>query len=110
MTKTHQAAGLPGELEGLHATSLRLDNLQEALRESAAQGGTGPLRAWAYEQGEAASRSGISKQALVDEMLSVAGQINGRLPAACNEEASVASTLTVAAIEGYSAGGDRVEA
>src|SRR6478672_293549 len=101
MTKTYEASGLHGPLDGLRANDAQVGNLEETVRESLSQGNLAPLRAWAYERGAVAARSGTSKQALVDEMLELVRSLDGRLPSQA-AEASPISMMVVAAVEGYS--------
>src|SRR5919199_3479376 len=101
MSKTYEATGLHGPLEGLRPSDAQVGNFEEAVRESLNQGDQAPLRAWAYERGAVAARSGTSKQGLVDEMLKLAGSLDGRLPSRAGEP-SPASMMVVAAVEGYS--------
>src|SRR5437667_204908 len=101
MSKTYEATGLHGPLDGLRANDPQVGNLEEAVRESHTHGDVAPLRAWAYERGAVAARSGTSKQALVDEMLELVTSLDGRLPSQ-GGEASPTSMMVVAAVEGYS--------
>src|SRR5690348_1030481 len=103
MAETHETARTLAPLKGPPPTGL-----DDALRHSIAEGDTGPLRAWAHARGTAAARAGAVKEALVDEILSMARTLDGRLPpAVAGDGAStgVESAMVVAAIEGYSEAG-----
>src|SRR5690349_19349178 len=98
MTTTHDPTALP---EGPPAALPAHQSFDHALQESQSQGDVTPLRAWARSRGEIAATTGEAKEALVDEILTLAASVDGRLPAHPGGGAGLASALSVAALEGY---------